>query len=105
MSAIVAQRLVEHLELVGLRRDEEAIGGTSASAALTQIMIRAALSAGAMLFASGAASQFGLIRARGTLVIFLTHHRPNCAGSLHFAAGVWARAESVQVVSYPQALK
>jgi hypothetical protein len=37
-------------------------------------MIRAALSAGAMLFASVAAAQFGSssIRARGALVIFLT---------------------------------
>ena len=25
-------------------------------------------------------------------MIFLTHHRQNCAGSLHFAAAVWARA-------------
>ena len=92
MSAIVSQRLVEHLERSGFVVMKKRSAGRRRSAAVTQIMIRAALSAGAMLFASGAASQFGLIRARGALVIFLTHHRPNCAGSLHFAAGVWARA-------------
>ena len=47
--------------------DEEASAVRRRSAAVTQIMIRAALSAGAMLFASVAASQFGSssIRARG----------------------------------------
>jgi hypothetical protein len=28
----------------------------------------------------------------GPAVMFLTHLRPNCARSLQFAAGVWARA-------------
>jgi hypothetical protein len=28
----------------------------------------------------------------GLAVMFLTHLRPNCARSLQFAAGVWARA-------------
>ena len=94
MSAIVAQRLVEHLERSGFVVMKKRSAGRRRSAAVTQITIRAALFAGAMLFASVAASQFGSssIRARGAPVIFLTHHRPNCAGSLHFAAGVSARA-------------
>ena len=94
MSAIVAQRLVEHLERSGFVVMKKRSAGRRRSAAVTQIMIRAALSARATLFASVAASQFGSssIRARGALVIFLRHHRPNCAGSLHFAAGVWVKA-------------
>src|ERR1700722_6227408 len=93
MSAIVAKRLVEHLERSGfvvMKRPP-----TGGAAALAVVMgaddvAMAPTPPGCPL--AGAGRRGGAQGARaGVPVIFLTHLRPNCARSLQFAAGVRAR--------------